>query len=94
MKTIDKLKKRLLENPKIKMIVFDFPQDTNSTVTLSDILEENPPEKYFLSEKMVERLMTYKDNHTQILSQRDTKGRKLPARTLLKVNSMHKILSK
>ncbi len=57
MKTIDKLKKRLLENPKIRMIAFNFPQGTSFTTTLSDILEERPDPKYFLSSEKTERIL-------------------------------------
>jgi len=56
-KTIDKLKQKLLCNPKIKMIAFNFPQGTSNTVSLSDILEEQVDPKYFLSEKAVTSIM-------------------------------------
>src|SRR3990167_963719 len=42
--------------------------------SLSDILEANPADKYFLSEQMTKRLMTYKDNKlSAIPSLNDTK---------------------
>src|SRR5690606_18916501 len=51
----------------------EFPK-TGKGCSLSDILEENVPEKYFLSEQMTKRLMGYKDNKLQpIHSQQDTK---------------------
>ena len=59
MKTIDKLKKRLLENPKIKMMAHKFPQDTKNTVLLKDILEDNPDQKYFLSKEATEKLLKH-----------------------------------
>lgn len=57
--------------------------------TLSCILEEHPDQKYFLSDKMVERIMNYRDT-SQTLLPLGTKARKQQARTLVKVNSMHK----
>jgi len=57
MKKIDILKKTLLCNPRIKMMAFNFPQGTNNTVSLSDILEEHPDPKYFLSEQAVKKLL-------------------------------------
>ena len=56
-KTVDKMKERLLCNPKIKMMAFNFPQDTNVICSLSDILEENVDQKYFLSEKAIATLI-------------------------------------
>lgn len=58
MKTIDKLKMRFLKNPKIKMIAFNFPTGTGNICSLSEILEENPDPKYFLSEKLMKGLMS------------------------------------
>ena len=43
----------------------EFPR-TGSDVSLSDILEDEVDDKYFLSEKTVQRLMSYKDS--QIIS--------------------------
>ena len=60
-----------------------------SGFTLSDILEKEVDEKYFLSEKTISRLMSYKDNQQQTLSNQDTKLSEMEV-TLLKVNSMHK----
>lgn len=54
--TIEKLKERLLCNPKIKMVAFNFPQGINSTTSLSDILEDSVDEKYFLSPEATERI--------------------------------------
>lgn len=66
-KTIDKIKERLLCNPKIKMIPFNFPQGTAGICRLSDIIENNVDQKYYLSEKMVnylmERTKQTKDHH-------------------------------
>lgn len=66
-KTIDKLKERLLCNPKIKMIPFNFPQDSGGTCQLSDIIESNVDQKYYLSEKMINYLLgraaQTKDHH-------------------------------
>lgn len=39
----------------------EFP-NTGRECSLSDILEEDPDEKYFLSDRTVERLMSYKDS--------------------------------
>lgn len=89
MKSIDILKKRFLENPKIKMIVFDFPRGGSSIPSLSNILGERPDPRYFLSSKMVERLMGYRDTSLTPLPQ-DTTGQRQSERMLVRVNSMHK----
>ena len=66
-----------------------LPQNKRES-TLSDILEDEVEDKYFLSQKTVDRLMTYKDNKTiPVHSQQDTTQQET-ARTLLNVNSMHK----
>jgi len=57
-KSIDKLKLKLLCNPKIKMFAMNFPQGTGDIVSLSDILENEVAEKYFLSEKQTQKLLT------------------------------------
>ena len=64
---------------------------TGSEFSLSDILEENVPEKYFLSQEMTDRLLSYKDNKVQsIQSQQDMEKQQESGRTLLKVNSRNK----
>src|SRR5659263_231702 len=62
---------------------------TGRGCSLLDILEAEVDEKYYLSDKMVKRLMEYKDN-TLIPLHQDTKEDKQQDRTLLRVNSMHK----
>jgi len=69
---------RILESPK-----------TEKGCSLSDILEESVNPKYFLSQAVTERLMSYKDNQLQTVSKPDTKPSEMD-RMLLKVNSMHK----
>ena len=57
--------------------------------TLSDILQAKVEDKYFLSEKGVQRLMSYKDNkQTQLQQDTQEKDKDL---ILLNVNSMHKM---
>ena len=56
-KAIDKLKHKLLCNPKIKMFVFNFPIGTGDIVSLSDILEEQVNQKYFLSEVATKKII-------------------------------------
>lgn len=56
MTTIEKMKRRLLSNPKVKMHCYPFPPAMNGTPKLSDILEENPDPKYFLSPQQTERI--------------------------------------
>ena len=64
---------------------------TGSEYSLSDILEENVPEKYFLSQEMTNRLLSYKDNKVQsIQSRQDMEKQRESDRTLLKVNSRNK----
>jgi hypothetical protein len=59
MKTIDKLKKQLLCNPKIKFHCFPFPlHDGKTTKSLSEILETDPHPKYFLSESVTASIMS------------------------------------
>lgn len=62
---------------------------TGKGSSLSDILEERPDPKYFLSSRMVERIMGYRDTSVTPL-QDDTKAHKPQERTLVRVNSMHK----
>lgn len=59
------------------------------SVSLLSVLEDSVDEKYFLSRAMTDRLMAYKDN-TQTRLQQDTPQVGV-CRTLLKVNSMHKL---
>jgi len=65
-KAIDKLKKKLLCNPKIKMIAFNFPQGTNNTPSLKDILEEHVDQKYFLSEKATKSILSRMNKGTTL----------------------------
>ena len=60
--------------------------------SFSELLENEVSEKYFLSEKMKERILNYKDNR-QIPLQGDTTDLKQQERTLLNVNSMHNSIS-
>jgi len=57
--------------------------------SLSSILEEQVDPKYFLSEKIATRLLSYRDNVQTPLPPVTTEG-KQTERMLLKVNSMHK----
>ena len=56
-KSVDKMKERLLCNPKIKMIAFNFPSGTGVICSLKDILEEQVDQKYFLSEKATQGII-------------------------------------
>ena len=58
--------------------------------SFSELLEDQVSDKYFLNEKMKERILNYKDNkQTQL--QGDTNRPKEQERILLNVNSMHKL---
>jgi hypothetical protein len=58
--------------------------------TLSDILETEVEDKYFLSEKVTERIMSYRNNkETPVHLQQDMEPMETEV-TLLNVNSMHK----
>ena len=58
--------------------------------TLSDVLEKEVDNKYFLSQKITKRLMSYKDNkQIPVPSQQGMKQQGMEV-TLLNVNSMHK----
>ena len=57
--------------------------------TLSDILEAEVDEKYFLSQAATERILSYKDKQSIPLPH-EQGGQQPPERTLLKINSMHK----
>ena len=65
---------KILESPKI-----------GNVCSLSDILEENVPEEFFLSQKVANKLLQSK-NSTAIPLQPDTETHKAQGRTLLKVN--------
>ena len=58
--------------------------------SFSELLEDQVSEKYFLSQKTKERILNYKDNR-QIPLQEDINKPKQQERTLLNVNSMHKL---
>lgn len=68
---VERTKWKLLHNPKIKMFVFPTPVGTGIN-TLSDILEEHPDPKYFLSEQMMKHIMSKTSHKPQILSQPTT----------------------
>lgn len=54
----DRTKKKLLCNPKIKMFAHPIPiQDGKGTHSLSCILEKEVPEKYFLKQETVEKIL-------------------------------------
>ena len=65
-----------------------FYPKTASEFTLSDILEDEVDDRYFLSEKTTQRLMSYK-NKQQTPLQQDTEQTG-SERTLVKINSIHK----
>ena len=65
-----------------------FYPKTVSEFTLSDILETDVDDRYFLSEKTTQRLMSYKNKQQTPLPQ-DTELTESD-RTLLKINSRHK----
>ena len=62
---------------------------TGKECLLSDILEDEVNEKYFLSETAQKRLMSYRDSTLEQLQQ-EQGNRKGSERMLLKVNSLHK----
>ncbi|SNX61268.1 hypothetical protein SAMN06296273_2723 [Nitrosomonas ureae] len=68
--------------------ITEYPKTVNGC-SLSDILEEHPDPKYFLSDTIANRLMSYQDNVQTPLPPVITGG-KPTERTSLKVNSMHK----
>lgn len=63
---------------------------TEKEFSLLDILEDEVPEKYFLSEQTVKRLISYKDNALMQLQPEQGKTPQSGAIHLLKVNSMKK----
>ena len=64
---------------------------TENECSLSDILEDEVDEKYFLSDEATKRLLSYKDNkQSQIQSRQERNSQMEVERTLLNVNSMHK----
>ena len=58
--------------------------------TLSDILEMEVDDKYFLSEKVAERIMSYRDNKQIPVPSQQDMGQTETEVTLLNVNSMNK----
>lgn len=63
---------------------------TGKECLLSDILEDEVSEKYFLSETAIKRLITYKDKKLEPLQQGRAKGQQ-SEHMLLKINSMRKL---
>ena len=78
------------------LILAGFYPKIESEYILLDILEKNPDSKYFLSEKTIARLLSYKDNKIVNLKQSRTQSQHEQAKQralehmLLKVNSMKK----
>ena len=68
---------------------FGVPQNRKECL-LSDILEDEVSEKYFLSETAIKRLITYKDKKLEPLQQGRAKGQQ-SEHMLLKINSMRKL---
>ena len=58
------------------------------SVSLSSVLEENVPQKYFLSDKSVKRLLSYKDS-SLVQSQQEGQSQKQTETTSLKVTGRH-----
>src|SRR5699024_2032730 len=81
----------MMRNGKCLTLKTTESHKTGSECSLSDILEEQVDERYFLSEKSMERLMSYKDNQFQPIPSRQGMKESEMDRTLLKVNSMKKV---
>lgn len=62
---------------------------TGSACSLSDVLEADVSDKYFLSQQAAERIMSYRDLQQERLRPEQGK-RHQSERMLLKINSMHK----
>ena len=67
---------------------FSVPQNRERIFIVG--FRDGSPQKYFLSQAAVQRIMNYKDNQLQTLSRQDTARTSAKAHTLLKVNSRHK----
>ena len=63
---------------------------TEREYSLSDILEGQVDQKYFLSSTATERLLSYKDNKTSPIALKQDMKPEQSERMLLNVNSMHK----
>lgn len=80
----------MISNGRISTAKITECPKTENGYTLLDVLEEKVDAKYFLSDAAVKRLMNYKDNQLMPL-QPETEQAQQWDRTLLKVNSMHKL---
>ena len=58
--------------------------------TLSDVLEKEVENKYFLSQKTIDRLMKQEPTQTPVRLQQDTKHQQVKEVTLLNVTKFHK----
>ena len=63
-------RKRLLQNPRIRMWVsplqaVKLAEGLNPTRSLSEILEPEVDEKYFLSDRLVETLLKHRERHEE-----------------------------
>ena len=75
-------------NAKWSILSGGFPKTGNASLSLEDIMEDQVEEKYFLSMEVQKRLTNYRDNTQTPLQQGMRQEQQ--ARTLLKVNSIHK----
>ena len=71
------------------LIQSGFYPKIENVFTLSDILEENPDQKYFLSQQVLSRLLGYQDSMLTPLLQ-GTEQESVTERMLLRVNSYRK----
>lgn len=72
------------------LIADGFYPKTESGFTLSDILEENPNPKYFLSEAAVKRLMSYRSKKLTPLRP-VMRNQEIVDRSLLRINGIEKM---
>jgi len=63
---VAKAKKRLSQIDGIKTFNFDWPEQTEVTTRLRDILEDNVDEKYYLSEEKTAKLVAQLESHQEI----------------------------
>ena len=79
----------MMSNGKCLILKTSAFRRTGKGCSLSDILEREVDEKYFLSDKATERLMNYRDQSQTPLRPGPGETERLE-RTLLKINSRHK----
>lgn len=72
---VQKLKKRLQDNPKVNLVDMHIPlADGSETPKLKDILEDNVDAKFYLRNEIVEKIIKESDFTERLVSIKVDKG--------------------